>query len=112
MHTIHICSKRKRARGSYVGRPSPLGNPFELQRERDRPLVISQYGGWLQEQIAQRTPEVMAELDRLLTELRQNKVLYLTCWCAPKACHAEHIAMYLMQQLHAEGEEACLYYQD
>ena len=73
----------------YVGRPSPLGNPFPLHRESDRDLVVKQYREWLRNECKAGGP-AKAELLRLCA-LAQAGDLELVCWCAPKACHADEI---------------------
>jgi hypothetical protein len=48
---ITIGNKRRGARGVYVGRPSVLGNPFQMRSEADRAAVIRAYERWLREQL-------------------------------------------------------------
>jgi hypothetical protein len=74
----------------YVGRPSPLGNPFAMAKESDRAQVVRDYRDWLRQRYSERGPE-RAELERLL-QLAQAGPLELVCWCAPRACHADVIA--------------------
>lgn len=62
----------------YVGRPSRFGNPLVLEDERDRDEILVKYEKWLMEQ-----PELIAAVKKHL------KGKHLTCWCAPKACHAD-----------------------
>ena len=85
--------------GEYVGRPSPLGNPFKLERESDRESVIERYEVWLREKIRTRDKAVCNELNRLFKIARDSGVLELVCWCAPKRCHAEVIRCVLLEQL-------------
>lgn len=73
----------------YVGRPSPLGNPFPLRQETDRDLVVQQYRDWLRKQWQANGP-AKAELLKLC-KLAKAGDLELVCWCAPKACHADVI---------------------
>ena len=84
-------------RGEYVGRPTPLGNPFKLEREADRERVIEQYELWLREQIEVWNPDVCHELNRLYRIARASGELELTCWCAPRRCHAEVIRQVLLE---------------
>lgn len=74
----------------YVGRPSPLGNPFPMRSEADRNLVVHQYHEWLRKQY-RSCGRVRDELERLLV-IAQAGPLELVCWCAPLACHADVIA--------------------
>lgn len=70
----------------YVGRPSPLGNPYEIGRDGDRALVIQKYAIWLEERLRERDPVVLTAL----LGIRDTDAL--VCHCAPKRCHAEVIA--------------------
>ena len=100
MVEIRVLNKRLVGdRGEYVGRPSPLGNPFNLERESDRESVIERYEVWLREKIRTRDKAVCNELNRLFKIARDSGVLELVCWCAPKRCHAEVIRCVLLEQL-------------
>lgn len=65
----------------YIGRPSKWGNPFEIGKDGDRGTVIRKYREWVVTQ-----PHLMAALHEL-----QGKVL--GCWCSPKACHGDVLAL-------------------
>ena len=84
---IRIANKKHGARGWYVGRPSPLGNPFPMRDESERMQVIAQYREWLNAKIAAKDAAVMKELEAM-THVAD---LTLVCWCAPLPCHAEVI---------------------
>lgn len=75
----------------YVGRGTPLGNPYEMGQHGDRAQVIQRYREWLGRQIrvAGRN-EAYAELLRLAT-LAATQPVTLLCSCAPARCHAEVI---------------------
>ena len=87
---ITVGNKKHGARGVYVGRPSPLGNPFVLHREEGRAAVIRDYEDWLAEQLLDPKSPASREIHRL-AELARKKDLCLVCFCAPKACHADII---------------------
>jgi hypothetical protein len=87
---ITIGNKRHGARGIYVGRPSPLGNPFVLRSEADRAAVIRAYERWLREQLRNPSSPASREIRRL-AQLARTRDLCLVCWCAPLPCHAEVI---------------------
>ena len=77
---------------AYVGRPSPLGNPFKLGRDGSRAEVIASYRSWLWAQLQEPGSAQRQELERLLAQAQaQAGPLELLCWCAPLACHAEVI---------------------
>jgi hypothetical protein len=84
---ISVGNKKHGARGIYVGRPSPLGNPFPLYREAERGAVIRDYEDWLAEQLLDPLSAASIEMRRLAA-LARKQDLCLVCWCAPKACHA------------------------
>ena len=105
MVAILVLNKRNAGtRGEYVGRPSPLGNPFKLECESNRDAVIARYEVWLRERIAARDRRVCDELNRLYVIARDSiardaGLLELVCWCAPKRCHAEVIRKVLLEVL-------------
>jgi hypothetical protein len=68
----------------YVGRPSPLGNPYALGRDGSREQVIAQYRRWLWAQLQSPGSPQECELRRLLAQARSGE-LELLCWCAPPA---------------------------
>lgn len=91
---ISVANKRGYAgtrNGAYVGRPSPLGNPFKIGRDGDRDAVIARYAAWLDTRLADPDSAQSRELSRLRALWRQAGVLTLWCWCAPLACHADVI---------------------
>ena len=87
---ITVGNKQHGARGIYVGRPSPLGNPFAMQGEATRVQVIRNYEDWLAEQLLDPSSPASREIERL-AELARKQDLCLVCWCAPLPCHANII---------------------
>ena len=87
---ITVGNKQHGAKGIYVGRPSPLGNPFPLLREAERAAVIHDYEDWLAEQLLDPRSAVSIEMSRLAA-LARTQDICLVCFCAPKACHADII---------------------
>ena len=82
----------------YIGRGSPLGNPFVMRSEADRDRVCDQYQSWFEQKVADRDVLVMNELRRLF-KLAQRGDLVLGCYCAPRRCHGETIKRFLEQFL-------------
>jgi hypothetical protein len=74
----------------YVGRPGPLGNPFEIGRSGTRSQVIASYRRWLWSRLQEPGSIQRRELERLLARAQAGQ-LELLCWCAPLPCHAEVI---------------------
>ena len=80
---------------AYVGRPSLLGNPFQVGRDGSRAQVIASYRRWLWAQLQEPGSAQRQELERLLAQAQAGP-LELLCWCAPLACHAEVIRSALL----------------
>lgn len=100
---IVVGKVRRGRRGEYVGRPTPLGNPFRLEEESEREKVVGLYRKWLEGRLAEREPAVIGELERLARLAERQGELRLTCWCAPRLCHAEVVAEALRERLEAGG---------
>lgn len=79
----------------YVGRPTPLGNPFVMETEEDRDRVCDLYVHWFNEKISSGDLEVKKQIDAIVRYGNANGVVRLGCYCSPKRCHAETIAKYL-----------------
>lgn len=89
---IKIVNRRKnKDDGVYVGRPTPLGNPWKHGESLTREQAIANYKNWLNVQWTAGNPKVINELNRLADMLEKDGELTLACWCAPKSCHAEVI---------------------
>lgn len=92
--------KAHRGPGIYVGRPTPLGNPFShmagtsaQHQVESRDAAIERYRRWLAEELQLNPAGPAAEmLARLVNLYRDSGELTLVCWCAPQACHADVIA--------------------
>jgi hypothetical protein len=89
--------KNYKGPGEYIGRPSPLGNPFKITPNFSREDVIFRYRKWIYEAIKNKDEKVVNELKRLLKMLKENGKLILICWCAPLSCHGDVIAEVLEQ---------------
>lgn len=102
---IVIVNKHHGMQGEYIGRGSPLGNPFVIGVHGTRKEVIEKYKVWLNEQIANNNPAVLAELNRLGNKAIDDKGLALQCFCYPKPCHGEVIKEKLVQAMYTYFEE-------
>jgi len=100
MNKILIINKKNKNEGNYlkfyIGRPSVLGNPFEISEHRGitRTGVIREYREYLREHIIQGNQQMCAELLRMHNALKEGDIA-LECWCAPMMCHGEVIKEYL-----------------
>lgn len=64
----------------YIGRPSPVGNPFVIGKDGNREQVIALYEEWI---------DMHPELIERLSDRQPRR---LVCWCAPLACHGDVLA--------------------
>lgn len=91
----HLCFEEN----EYIGRGSPLGNPFKITYEMPREDAIKAYAKWLLEQIQAGNQEVIGELDRLAGIAMEKGKLILRCYCAPKPCHGDVIKRVLLEAI-------------
>ena len=89
----------------YVGRPSPLGNPFSHRRDTlaekvlpTRDASVHAYELWLRKRIDAGDVEVLKALDAI----QEGDVLL--CWCTPLSCHGDRIIK-VLRELRAEVKE-------
>lgn len=72
----------------YIGRPSPLGNPYRVGAGGTRAEAIQKF-----ETYARQSPRVLA----MIRDLPEDAIL--GCWCSPKPCHGS-IIVQLWKELH------------
>lgn len=84
---IHLLNKRlyRGSRGTFIGRPSVLGNPFRLGYDGNREQVLEKYKQYLWNEIKGKT-QVYEELLKLAATARKSD-LFLECFCFPRSCH-------------------------
>jgi len=82
---IHI--RDKRPGDVYIGRGSPFGNPFILDKDGSRAEVIKLFKEYFYTRL-RKSPEFASQVKSL-------KGKRLACYCKPKACHGDIIAEYL-----------------
>lgn len=93
---IRIENKRSyKGDGFYVGRPSPLGNPFPVDAKTSRAMAITQYREWLIERLRGENPTSKAFMV-LVIYYREHGEMTLICWCAPLQCHSEVIREFVL----------------
>ena len=96
---IRVVNKRThRGAAEYIGRPSPLGNPFVIGRDGDRDAVVAKYADWLARQAAEPGP-VREALVRLWRKAKAGEDIHLCCWCAPQRCHGDEVRAFLERYL-------------
>lgn len=90
----------------YIGRGSPLGNPFthlsskfdNIQKVETREEAIYQFKKWLNQKVSERNPEVCDELNKLIIKNLKKEDLSLVCFCKPKPCHGDVIKEFVELQ--------------
>lgn len=100
---INVVNKHHRAQGEYIGRGSPLGNPYShmkgtkaLYLVRNRQEAVEKYHDWLKERLEDRSNHaVVGELHRLMQIALREGELNLLCFCAPRACHGDVVKQVL-----------------
>lgn len=96
-----IVGKKYDVGAYYIGRGTPLGNPFVMKNysDEERNRVCDEYDVWFNKQIENNNPKVMRELDKIIEILKRDGKIILGCFCAPKRCHGDTIKRYLMNRL-------------
>jgi hypothetical protein len=77
-------------RNIYIGRGSPLGNPFRISADSPRDSTIARYETYLKERIAADDPTIINALNNI-AERAQNGDVGLICFCSPRPCHGDVI---------------------
>lgn len=85
----------------YIGRGSPLGNPYKITATCSRDQAIAQYEDWLYGQLERENSHATWEMTRLagLVADSSGQPLELVCYCAPKPCHGDIIKRIILQAL-------------
>lgn len=109
-YSVALRNKRNyQGPGTYIGRFSPLGNPFKIGTDGTRAQVIEKYKEWLLERLdplnMEGAPQRKA-LEALCTEMRETGTITLVCYCAPKPCHGEVVAAAVLGTVSGAGEVA------
>ena len=79
-----------------IHRPSPLGNPFKVDRKNSRAMVIQQYREWLKDRLLTVNPTSKA-FKILLDDYQKNGTLTMRCFCVPLQCHGEVIREFILE---------------
>ena len=92
---IAICNKYHGTVGEYIGRGSPLGNPFKIGRYT-REQVIEKYEEWVRQKLHDGDVRISMEFSRLYFLAIKNPI-NLICFCSPKICHGDIIKKILLE---------------
>lgn len=74
----------------FIGRPSPLGNPYKISKNVNREEAIKKYRAWLWDRIKKKDEKVVSELRKIKQAAIDGNV-YLICYCSPLPCHGDVI---------------------
>ena len=98
--SIKVVNKTWNVQGEYIGRGSPLGNPFRIGRDGTRHEVIRKYERWLCNVLAEdKNSNASREFQRLLQMALRGEDVVLVCFCAPLPCHGYVIKRFLEDRL-------------
>lgn len=91
----------------YIGRGSPLGNPFTSIQDRktkaeyvcdSREESVANFEKWIENKILERDSIVIDTLNKLYLKAKKGN-LNLVCFCAPKLCHGDVIKNKIEEKL-------------
>lgn len=90
---ITVVNKHHGATGVYIGRGSPLGNPYPIDNDTGmtRLVVINRYRVWLADKIKAQDDVVCDALNDIAEKALSPDGVKLQCFCAPRACHGDVI---------------------
>ena len=82
---------RPNALNIYIGRGSPLGNPWAINAHQSRDVVCDLYDAYLNQAVSVGNKKIIAVLERIEFALRLGEDVNLQCFCQGKRCHGESI---------------------
>ncbi len=85
MEILNKYKVESKAGSTYIGRGSPLGNPFPITKELPRLEAIAKYKVYLISRILSNNDMIINALKALTNESR------LLCFCKPAPCHGDII---------------------
>lgn len=95
---INVVNKHHGVSGIYIGRGSPLGNPYRISDKCSREEAIALYKDYIINEIEKNNQTIINELNRLYN-IAKTRPLNLVCFCAPKPCHGDIIKKILLGEI-------------
>jgi hypothetical protein len=98
----------------YIGRGSPLGNPYTHLSSNNqasftvhtREEAVACYEQWLHDQIYQkRNHTIIDALIKIADQARHPEGVKLVCYCKPKSCHGDIIKRAIEEAVAATEKE-------
>ena len=93
--------KTWKGEGHYVGRPTPMGNPYSHVvgtlaefKVGSRDEAVERYGEWLEGRLDGDNPTTRMFVS-LLDEYERTGEMTLVCSCSPLRCHADTIKRFI-----------------
>lgn len=75
----------------YIGRGSPLGNPWPITKTASRDAVCDQFDEYLREMIQKGDKRICDALNEIAHAVQTYDQVELVCFCAPRRCHGNSI---------------------
>lgn len=82
----------------YIGRGSPLGNPFKMNSEKERPEVCAKYESYFYNEI-NKDGRLRIEIKKIFRLAKDGNNINLQCYCSPKQCHGDTIKQFIEKAL-------------
>ncbi len=99
MYHIEVVNVRFCKDYEYIGRPSPLGNPYPISQHKCRNEVCDEYEDYFKDRIHLNDPLILAELRRLHRIGKRTGKINLGCHCKQNhkevRCHGDTIKQWL-----------------
>lgn len=109
IYVVNKYGHKPTERDIYIGRGSPLGNPYTSIKDRktkaehvcdSREESISNYRGYIDRELKNNNRQIAGELNRIW-QFAMTGDVYLVCFCAPKPCHGDVVKEIVSQKLPA-----------
>jgi len=103
---IRVLNKGRARRGLYgvyIGRGSPLGNPFIIGKDGTRAEVIDKYKPYLENALKEGNPVIVKAMNDISEMSMQYAGVNLLCHCKPKRCHGDVIKSIIEDVAKAKG---------
>ena len=87
VHNRHLGNPK----GQYIGRGTPLGNPFKVEKGRTRRQALEQFRKWALHALTEPAHPFTVAARELKTKHDAGEDVRLVCSCKPDACHGDII---------------------
>jgi hypothetical protein len=87
VNVVNKYRRRPAVNDVYIGRGSPLGNPFPITLQEPRDVVCDKY----EQHICTLTECMDTQINTIIKVGKQFGSVNLVCFCKPQRCHGETI---------------------